>query len=193
MIRSILYLLLGVCSTLLVAALPALAQDNEIPLYLTSRDEYVIRSMKVTKKSGEMIPALLTIDAYDPVAKTFIFEDVDGVKKPVKASDLKYIEFIQDIVEQSPFVQEAAYRINAVKGEENKIAVSAKELKIRSGVFYVKKKTLGTLAEQKGVIEVLKISPISPRNRFTVVIQNVQYTKKYFGGGGPSGIRKGLQ
>lgn len=193
MTRSILLFFAGIYSVLFMAVPPATAQDTEILLQLTLRDEYVMRSMKVIRKSGEAIPALLTVEAYDPVSKAFLFEDVAGVQKRVKASDLKQIEFVHDIVEQSPFAQEAAWKITVVRSEEKRALVSGKGLKIKSGIIYLRKKDLGTLTEKKGVIEVLNIIPVSSKNQFTIVLQNVQYTKTYFGGGGPSGIRKGLQ
>lgn len=172
----------------------AFAQDVEgITVTLMRNDEYAITIMRLIDKSGKKIKGLMNIKSFETDIKSFTFENIYGETKKIPVSEIERIEFEQNIQTFNPVAQENAWEIITSRGKEKKIRISARELKVKTGLLILKSSVAAPLLEREKDLEVLNISFKPSEDCFDITVRNVRYEKKYYGGEGASGIRKGLQ
>jgi hypothetical protein len=172
----------------------AFAQDVEgMPVTLMRNDEYAITIMRVLDKAGKKIKGLINIKSFETDIKSFTFENIYGETKKIPVSEIEKIEFEQNIHTINPVAQENAWGIITSRGKEKKIRISARELKVKTGLLILKSSVAAPLLEREKDLEVLNISFKPSEDCFDITVRNVRYEKKYYGGEGASGISKGLQ
>ncbi|MDI6790745.1 MAG: hypothetical protein QME44_08665 [Thermodesulfobacteriota bacterium] len=172
----------------------AFAQDIEgVPVTLMRDDEYVVTIMRVIDKHGKKIKGLINIKSFETNMKSFAFENIYGETKIIPVSEIERIEFEQNIQTLNPVAQESAWEIITSGGKENKIRIPARELEVRTGLLILRSSLATSLLEGERDLEVLNISFNPSEDRFDIIVRNIRYEKKYYGTGGASGIRKGLQ
>ena len=134
-------------------------------------------------------------------------EMVTGEKIEIGVSEIEKIDFEQHVRNMNSAAQEGAWKIFATPGHKETYKVPAQLLKIESGVLTLKPswrvsvdsgsqetKPSNVLPNSsESVAEAKVIRPDALNKLILVEIENVTYTKQFLGGGGSSGIKKGLQ
>ena len=158
---------------------------------LTHQDEFAIRTMKVFNRAGEKIRGLVAIQEFRPGNREFVFQDFMGEERVVPAQEIEKITFSQEVEQQSMAAQEPPWKIEVSPGDKQTITIPANDLLIKDSSL-----VLGAdpdLPTSEGeVLEALQIIPDAAGESFQIDLQAVRYERKYFGGGGPSGMTKGL-
>jgi len=175
------------CMTTLLAAplsTPPAAR-GEAKIAVAIPDEYVMRNFVVTKTSGQVVPGLIVITAFDRASGAFTFGDVSGVTTTVPAAEIRSIVFRQDLAQGSPQVQGPLRQITASPLEQRTLAIPADQLAIADGMLGVDALPPASLPNGERW-EVTTIEYDAVRRSFGVGVSRVKYEVKYLGGGGTS-------
>ena len=191
--RLLQFLCIGI---ILGCAFPGHAQPplhlEPLRVNLTQQDEFAIRTMKVYKRSGGKIRGLLTIQDFRGEDSAFIFKDILGEEQVLPAREIEKIEFSQEVEQQSMAAQVAGWKIEVTKGNRQTITIPADDLLIENSILVLNSGP-DLSASQGEIVEALQILPAATGDSFQIDLQAVRYEKKYSGGGGgPSGLTKGL-
>jgi len=173
-------------TTLLAASLSAPpAARGQTKIALATPDEYVMRNFVVTKTSGQVVPGLIVITAFDRASGAFTFGDVSGVTTTVPAAEIRSIVFRQDVAQSSPVVQGPLRQITSSPLEQRTVAIPADQLAIVDGMLGVD--ALPPASAPNGERwEVTTIAYDAARRSFSVGVSRVKYVVTYLGGGGTS-------
>jgi hypothetical protein len=175
------------CMTTLLAAplsTPPAAR-GEAKIAVAIPDEYVMRNFVVTKTSGQVVPGLIVITAFDRASGAFTFGDVSGGTTTVPAAEIRSIVFRQDRVEASPVAQDPLRQITASPLEQRTLAIPADQLAIVDGMLGVDALPPASVPNGERW-EVTTIEYDAARRSFSVGVSRVKYEVKYVGGGGTS-------
>ncbi len=186
--------LLGLSATLGIAVCAA-AADTRVVLSGHDGSIDVDRTFVVTATSGDRIPGLVVLKAFDPARKTFVFTRYDGSSVDVAVTDLRSIAFRQDVRRSNQMAQTAIYRdVAIVRGEQRQVKVPAARLDVNeTGLALV---GVDAPADARDRWEARTLTYDRGTDTFVVDIERVTYVVTVRGGGGgssgASGIRKGL-
>src|SRR5262245_9367581 len=180
------------CLFALIALPVTVAWSADELISLSLPDEFVQRTFTVTRRSGETVPRLLTIETFDPARGAFVFGDVTGAPITIPASEIRSIVFLQALAQAPPQVQMPMRQVIMLIKEARTLTIPARDLTIRQGTLTVKGDGQGLAREPDERWEPFTVTYDPARSAFTVEVQRVQYIAEALGGGGPSGQRKGL-
>jgi hypothetical protein len=179
-----------------MVATRAAAQNStttkQVRINLTEPDGFVTRFMIVNGASGEPVPGLRTIQSFEASTNTFI--DVQGRTVQLPLSRISAVDFRQEMVRQSMMAQEPAWDIAAQYGTVQTLQIPPSVFHIADGMILVDVHATSQLAGPNLVVEARRLTFDSRHNLILLTIQPVSYKKNMLGGGGgASGLTKGLQ
>lgn len=173
------------------------AQNNvamkQLHINLTEADGFVARYMTVTRSTGEPTPGLRTIESFDGSTDTFTFVEAAGGTVQMPISQIAAIDFKQELARQSMMAQEPAWNITVQHGVLQTIEIRPEDLHISDGMLTVGVADTSPFANSTDVVEATHLSFDRQKNVIVLSVQPVSYQKSIVGGGGASGLRKGLQ
>jgi hypothetical protein len=181
-----------------MVATRAAAQNStttkQVRINLTEPDGFVTRFMIVNGASGEPIPGFRTIQSFDASTNTLTFIDVQGRMVQLPLSRISAVDFRQEMVRQSMMAQEPAWDITAQYGTVRTLQIPPSVFHIADGMILVDVHATSELAGPNLVVEARRLTFDSRDNLILLTIQPVSYKKNMLGGGGgASGLTKGLQ
>lgn len=182
-------ILIVMCLGIGLAACESRAQ--EVRISLTQPDEFAARDFAVVRMTGAAVPGLLDIVGFDRARRAFVFTDVSGRRVGVPLSDIAAIEFRQRLAQQSPQAQEPPWRVETTQGTPRTLAIPSAQLRLGGGILTVQ----GLPARNAALGERWEAQSLryDPRTSvFTLSVVPVTYRLLRLGGGGSSGMMKGL-
>lgn len=194
MLKMKAFMMYGVIVGLIAIVNVGWSQESKIKIDLLQEDQFAIRSMKIFDKAGQKVPRIVAIVEYVSAQEVFRVKTVLGETVQLTLSNIGKIKFNQEIKQMSPMVQSVPWTISANKGAPQEIKIPSTELVIQNNVLTLNRSPQWEL-DQELRWEILSISYSQPEEKFVVNIQHVHYQKQFqgTGGGGPSGLSKGLQ
>jgi hypothetical protein len=149
--------------------------------------------MIVNGASGEPLPGLRTIQSFDAITNTLTFVDVQGRTVQLPLSRISAVDFRQEMVRPSMMAQEPAWEITAQYGTLQTLQIPAPFFRLADGKISVDVHATSALADPNFVVEARRLTFDSRNNLILLTVQPVSYKKHMLGGGGASGLTKGLQ
>jgi hypothetical protein len=168
-----------------------------IRVALTEPDQYAIRSMKVVRTAGDVVPGLRAIQSFDTADDAFIFVAAAGGTLRLRVAEIGAITFNQQINKMNMAAQEPAWEIQATSGAKKTVNIPVTDVKFDQGWLVLADSDSAPQTVQDQVLEISRLTYDTKGKSFLLEIQPVHYEKHYLGGGGgrgsPSGGGKGLQ
>jgi hypothetical protein len=166
-----------------------------IRVALTEPDQYAIRSMKVVRTTGDVVPGLRAIQSFDPADEAFTFVVATGGTMRLRVAEIGAITFDQQLNKMNPIAQQAAWEIQAASGAKKTVNIRVTDLKFDQGWLILNYADSAPQNVQDQVLEISRLTYDSKAKSFLLELQPVHYEKHYLGGGGGSlsGVAKGLQ
>jgi hypothetical protein len=168
-----------------------------IRVALTEPDQYAIRSIKVVRTAGDVVPGLRAIQSFDTADDAFIFVVAAGGTMRLRVAEIGAITFNQQINKMNMAAQEPAWEIQATSGAKKTVNIPVTDVKFDQGWLILTDSDSAPQAVQDQVLEISRLTYDSKGKSFLLELQPVHYEKHYLGGGGgggsPSGGGKGLQ
>ncbi len=175
------------CAAWLVLGAPAHATELRIPLL--GQDEFVSRSVTITRADGATMRDVQRITGYDATTRTFIVESATRGPIELSAADVKAFAFAQTPARSSPLAQTCAWTVEAVPGRASSIDIPASALRIEQDAL-----TIDAAGPRPGgVVEATRLSYDAARASFTVALRAMQYRRQTAACGSNGGPSKALQ
>jgi hypothetical protein len=158
-----------------------------IRVALTEPDQYAIRSMKVVRTAGDVVPGLRAIQSFDTADDAFTFVVATGGTMRLRVAEIGAITFDQQINKMSPAAQDSPWEIHAASGARKTVTIPVTDLKFDQGWLILTDSNSAPQAVQGQVLEISRLTYDSKEKSFLLELQPVHYEKHYLGGGGDGG------